>query len=229
MRAETQAKLWTKAYETGMTMWQPQESIVIFAARYLKRREDLKRWTVKRQAVRVLDLGCGNASNARFFAQLGYEAHGIDISPSAIELGRAWFAEDGLTGDLRVGNCLDLPYEDGFVGVVVSHGVLDHLSPADGLKAMSEVRRVLRPGGLCFLTLVAVNDCEYGKGEPAGRNTFVVTDGYERGLPQHYFDEKDIEQLHQGFSLLDLRRVETLFGADLSRRHSRWNVTAERR
>jgi len=46
MRAETQAKLWTKAYETGMTMWQPQESIVIFAARYLKRREDLKRWTV---------------------------------------------------------------------------------------------------------------------------------------------------------------------------------------
>lgn len=229
MRAETAANLWTKAYESGMTMWQPQESIVMFAARFLKRREDLKRWTVKRQASRVLDLGCGNGSNARFFAELGYEAHGIDISSSAIAMGRAWFAEDGLEGDLRVGSCLDLPYENGFLDVVVSHGVLDHLSPADGLKAMTEVRRVLRPGGLCFLTLVAVNDCEYGKGEPAGRNTFIVKDGYEKGLPQHYFDGQDIEQLLDGFTRLDIRRIETLFGPDLSQQHSRWNVTGERR
>jgi SAM-dependent methyltransferase len=229
MRLETDASRWTKAYESGMTMWQPQESIVMFAARFLKRREDLERWTVKRQAARVLDLGCGNGSNARFFAQQGYEAHGIDISASAIEMGRAWLAESGLKADLRVGSCLHLPYENGFLDVVVSHGVLDHLTPADGLQAISEVRRVLRPGGLCFVTLVAVNDCEYGKGELVGRNTFILTDGYEKGLPQHYFDEEDIEQLFQGFSLLDLRRIETLFGRGLSQRHSRWNVTAERR
>ncbi|MGH7579767.1 MAG: class I SAM-dependent methyltransferase [Gemmatimonadales bacterium] len=229
MPAETTARLWTQAYERGMTMWQPQESIVVFAARFLKRREDLRRWTVKRQATRVLDLGCGNGSNARFFAQQGYEAHGIDISSSAIELARTWFADEGLAGDLRVGSCLELPYDDGFFDVVVSHGVLDHLSPEDGLRTMGEVRRVLRPGGLCFLTLVAVNDCEYGKGDPAGRHTFVVTDGYEKGLPQHYFDEADIAELHQGFAVLDLRRIEILFGPELSQRHSRWNVTAERR
>ena len=223
------AGLWTRAYQSGMTMWQPQESIVMFSARFLKRREDLKRWTVRREVRRVLDLGCGNGSNARFFAQQGYEAHGIDISPSAIDMAREWFAEDGLQGDLRVGSCLDLPYDDGFMDVVVSHGVLDHLFPADGLKAMAEVHRVLRAGGLCFLTLVAVNDCEFGKGQPAERNTFVLPDGYERGLPQHYFDEQDIERLLQGFALLDLRRIETLFGPDLAQRHSRWHVTAERR
>jgi SAM-dependent methyltransferase len=228
MAAEITADLWTQAYRHGMTMWQPQESIVMFAARFLKRREDLTRWTVKRQVARVLDLGCGNGSNARFFAQQGYQALGIDISPSAIDIARAWFAEEGLTADLRVGSCLELPYEDGFVDVVVSHGVLDHLLPADALTAMAEVHRVLRPGGLCFLTLVAVNDCEYGKGEPAGRNTFILADGYEKGLAQHYFDRQDIEALVREFTLLDLRRVETLFGPDLSQRHSRWHVTAER-
>jgi SAM-dependent methyltransferase len=229
MRAETTADLWSKAYQSGMTMWQPQESIVMFSARFLKRREDVTRWTVKREVRRVLDLGCGNGSNARFFAQQGYEAHGIDISAAAVKLGRAWFAEEGLDGDLRVGSCLDLPYSDGFMDVVVSHGVLDHLMPSDGRRAMAEVHRVLRPGGLCFLTLVAVNDLEYGKGEPAGRNTFILADGYERGLPQRYFDREGIAELLQGFALLDLRRIETLFGQDLSQRHSRWNVTAERR
>jgi SAM-dependent methyltransferase len=229
MRAESTADLWTRAYQHGMTMWQPQESIVMFAARYLKRREDLTRWTVKRQVTRVLDLGCGNGSNARFFAQQGYRALGIDLSPSAIEIARAWFAEEGLEADLRVGSCLDLPYEDGFVDVVVSHGVLDHLSPAEGVTAMAEVHRVLRPGGLCFLTLVAVNDCEFGSGAAAGRNTFVLPGGYEKGLVQRYFDREDVETLLQAFTVLDLRRVEILFGPELSQRHSRWNVTAERR
>lgn len=229
MCADTSAELWSQAYQSGMTMWQPQESIVMFAARYLKRREDLTRWTVKREVRRVLDLGCGNGSNARFFAQQGYEAHGIDLSSAAIRMGRAWFAQEGLEGDLRVGSCLDLPYQDGFMDVVVSHGVLDHLMPADGSRAMAEVHRVLRPGGLCFLTLVAVNDLEYGKGEPAARNTFILAEGYERGLPQRYFDRGDIDELLEGFALLDLRRVETLFGPDLRQRHSRWHVTAERR
>jgi SAM-dependent methyltransferase len=228
MPAETEGKLWTKAYESGMTMWQPQESIVVFAARFLKRREDLKRWTVKREVRRVLDLGCGNGSNARFFAQQGYEAHGIDIASAAIELGRAWFASEGLPGDLRVGSCMELPYENAHFDAVVSHGVLDHLTPDDGLKTMAEVRRVLKPGGLCFLTLVAVNDCEYGRGKPAGRNTFVLEDGYEKGLPQHYFDQEEISRLHEGFAVLDLRRIETVFGPGLEKRHSRWNVTAER-
>lgn len=228
MRAETTAGLWSRAYQSGMTMWQPQESIVMFSARFLKRREDLTSWTVKREVRRVLDLGCGNGSNARFFAQQGYEAHGIDISAAAIEMGRAWFAQEGLVGDLRVGSCLDLPYGSGFMDVVVSHGVLDHLIPSDGRRAMAEVHRVLRPGGLCFLTLVAVNDLEYGKGEPVDRNTFILADGYEKGLPQRYFDREAIDELLQGFALLDCRRIETLFGPELSQRHSRWNVTAER-
>ena len=229
MRAETTADLWSKAYQSGMTMWQPQESIVMFSARFLKRREDLTRWTVRREVRRILDLGCGNGSNARFFAQQGYEAHGIDISAAAVEMGRAWFAQEGLQGDLRVGSCLELPYDDGFMDVVVSHGVLDHLMPADGRRAMAEVHRVLRPGGLCFLTLVAVNDLEYGKGEPADRHTFMLADGYEKGLPQRYFDREAIDELLQGFALLDLRRIETLFGPELSQRHSRWHVTGERR
>lgn len=225
---KNKSSIWSAAYKRGMTMWEPQESIVVFCARFLKRRETLRSWSVRRKARRILDLGCGNGSNARFFALMGYEAHGIDIASAAIKMGRAWFAREGIRGHLSVGSVLALPYKDGFFDAVVSHGVLDHMVMGEARKAASESRRVLKPKGLLFLTLISNGDSAYGQGHPAGRNTFILRDGPEKGLPQHYFDQGEIKDLLPGFTILDLRRSEMVFGPTLSSRHSRWQVTAEK-
>lgn len=224
---DKQGKLWHKAYQQGMTMWEPQESIVVFGSRYLKRREGVASWSVRRRARRILDLGCGNGSNAHFFARQGYQVAGVDIAPSAIALAKRWFEHDGLKGDFRVGVVNALPWKDRTFDAAVSHGVLDHMTMEVAQGAAAELRRVLKPRGLLFLTLVAANDDAYGRGERVGRNTFVLADGAERGLPQHYFERDEIVGLLKGFRLLDLRRAELAYGPRQRSRHARWQVTAE--
>ena len=46
--------------------------------------ETLPRLDVKAGA-RVLELGCGTGSGACFLAELGYQVHGIDVIPDAID------------------------------------------------------------------------------------------------------------------------------------------------
>lgn len=224
---EKQGKLWHKAYRQGMTMWEPQESIVVFTSRFLRRREGVRRWDVRRPAGRVLDLGCGNGSNAHFLARQGLRVAGLDIAPSAIALAQRWFKADGLKGDFRVGSVAALPWKDRSFDAAVSHGVLDHMTMDVAKGAAAELRRVLKPGGLVFLTLVAASDHAYGRGERVGRNTFVLVDGAERGLPQHYFERDEIVDLLAGFRILDLRKAELVHGPALRSRVSRWHVTAE--
>lgn len=69
---------------------------------------------------RILDLGCGTGDIAIWLATQGYEAHGIDIAPSAI----AWATEKAQAQATRVqfttGSVLDLtPYKDDFFRLVV--------------------------------------------------------------------------------------------------------------
>ena len=56
--------------------------------------------------------------------------------------------------DLRQGDLMDLPVEDGSVDVVISNGVLN-LSP-DKAVSFAEIARVLRPGGRLLLADIIV-------------------------------------------------------------------------
>ena len=60
---------------------------------------------------------------------------------------------ENLEVDFRVGNIAQLPYPDQHFDVVVSHGVLDHISMDDAKQAVAEVARVLTTGGLFYCDL----------------------------------------------------------------------------
>jgi SAM-dependent methyltransferase len=48
----------------------------------------------------------------------------------------------------------ELPFEDGSFDVVLSNHVIEHVGdPSDQLHHLREVRRVLRPGGVCYLAV----------------------------------------------------------------------------
>src|ERR1035437_8316877 len=61
---------------------------------------------------RVLDVGCCAGIDPARFARGGAVAAGVDLAPSAIELARANFAQQGLQADLRVANGEELPFPD---------------------------------------------------------------------------------------------------------------------
>src|SRR5918996_1597281 len=94
---------------------------------------------------RVLDVGCGAGTDLVRFAREGAIVTGVDIAPSAIDLARANFAQQGLPADLRAADGEHLPFADETFDVVFAHGVVQYTP--NGRALVDECRRVLRPGG----------------------------------------------------------------------------------
>ena len=96
----------------------------------------------------VLDLGCGVGGPARYLAAtFGCTVAGVDLSPSFIEAATYLTRRCGLDGQVafRVGDALDLPFDDGAFDVVFLQHVAMNIANRPALYA--EVRRVLKPGG----------------------------------------------------------------------------------
>ena len=94
----------------------------------------------------VLDLGCAGGFMAEAMAARGANVTGIDPAAQAIEAARAHARAGGLRIGYDVGVGEALPYGGAAFDAVVCVDVLEHV--ADLHKVLSEVARVLRPGGL---------------------------------------------------------------------------------
>ena len=92
---------------------------------------------------RILDVGCGTGANLLMLSKYG-DAEGVDLSEDAL----AFCRERGLE-NVKLGAAEKLPYEDGTFDLVTALDVVEHLD--DDLGGLSEMRRVLRPGGRVLL------------------------------------------------------------------------------
>jgi len=245
---------WDEVYLKKLrSTWYPIEGVVRFTARYIQKRVGVNTYDIRKVVRRVLDLGCGNGNHVVFFAEQGFDVYGIDISKKSIEIANAWLAEKGLKAFLKVGDIEKLPFEDEYFDLIISHGVLDHILFSKAKKAMQEIRRVLANCGYVYITLRSTEDSEYGRGEKVDRNTFVLQEGYEKGIIQHFFDLEEIQELLSKFKILDIEIYEQKFPdmftvdkaflqsskgirkyIDLSQptrfdlKYSRWHIVAEK-
>lgn len=95
----------------------------------------------------ALEIGVGMGTDHLELAKSGPRTlTGVDLTPRAIELTTERFAKKGIKSDLRVADAENLPFADNSFDFVYSWGVLHHTP--DTPKAIREVHRVLRPGGV---------------------------------------------------------------------------------
>jgi SAM-dependent methyltransferase len=97
----------------------------------------------------LLDVGCGSGETLDWFVRSHprWRGVGVDVAFEALHA-----VMPLPTLSVAGGSALDLPIRSASIDVVISQDVLQHL-PLDGgdLKALAEMRRVLKPGGLLIL------------------------------------------------------------------------------
>ena len=109
-----------------------------------------------RPGLDLLDVGCGPGTITVDLARLVAPGRviGIDRASEVLAQASAHASGQGVSIDLRVGDVYALQFPDASFDVVHAHQLLQHLS--DPVRAMAEMRRVLRRGGL-----LAARDGDY--------------------------------------------------------------------
>ena len=103
----------------------------------------------------VLDVGCGNGRNARWFAEHGFAAVGLDVSFSGIAVGQRFTA----LSSARFVNAsvFSAPIRASSIDVVYDDGLLHHVHRGDLSRYSLAVRRVLRSSGVWCVNLFHEN------------------------------------------------------------------------
>ena len=170
---------------------------------------------------RVLEVGCGWGELAEWIArETGAEVVAVDLSPRMVELA----SERGIAA--TVADVQALPFADASFDVVVAAWMLYHVPDLD--RALSEIARVLRPGG----TFVASTNSRFHLHElrdlvGSGPSTlkFAREDGEEH-LGPHFssIDRIDVDGV---LDLPDRASVEDYVTASISMSPFIANLPAE--
>ena len=108
----------------------------------------------------VVEIGVGTGGLLPAVAARSERVIGVDHSPAMLEEARRRLATAGIAGiDLRLGEMSHLPLPDNGVDSVVLNMVLHHA--ADPLAVLTEIRRILVPGGTLVLADLARHEREW--------------------------------------------------------------------
>lgn len=102
---------------------------------------------------RVLEVGCGPGTNASVLRSGGRRLTGLDLSPLALRLATQEAPEPAFHAAVR-GDITHLPFADHSFDLAVALDVIEHVD--DDAQAITELVRVLEPGGVAVLFVPAL-------------------------------------------------------------------------
>jgi len=109
-----------------------------------RRRMELIQRYVPLQGKKMLDCGCGTGQYVIGFLNAGVDAYGIDFFKEKIQEFHTRYPE--IADRVNVGNAEKINFPDDSFDVVLVNEVLEHIP--DQVKALLEIRRILKPDGV---------------------------------------------------------------------------------
>jgi SAM-dependent methyltransferase len=154
--------------------------------------------------LKILDCGAGGpVPPLILFSQHGLDAWGIDSSQEQLDKAERFCRELNESIHLQNADMRQIPFDDATFDYVYEHYAMCHLNKFDTAQVVREMRRVLKPGGLCFLGVISRATWPHSLfGEERLPGEFWgIEDGDELAL-HSMFTDAEAEELVSGWTIL---------------------------
>lgn len=182
---------WEEAYRGVEQLWglKPDPILMEYANLVLKGK--------------VLDLGIGEGRNALYFARMGYEVEGIDVSQTAVErcIRRAKDANLKIKAEVR--DLIELRIPERKYSLIIAAWVLNFFKKKEIEDMVSKIKHGIRKGGLVYIGVFSIDDPGYVKRK--GNLEMIEEDTFyskKRNSYIHYFTREEVLSLFADFKII---------------------------
>ena len=183
----------------------------------------------------IWDLCCGAGRHAVLISQMEHNAYGSDISVNGINYTKKWLESSGLMANLKVADMTVNPFTGLNFHGALSWDALHHNTISNINKAVDNVYESLCEGGMFMVSLRSTKSGKADlRGKEIEKNTFVMEDGSEAGVPHHYFNEQGIRELFKKWKIISLADIDVTYIEEnihyLSNpfSYTKWNVIVQK-
>jgi SAM-dependent methyltransferase len=136
----------------------------------------------------VLDIGAGDGRNTKVLLDAGHVVTALDISTTALATLQKRVREARYRQPILVhGKVESMPLGSDQFDAILAADVLPQT--VHTTMALQEMRRVLKPSGLCFVDVFTPRDCAFGEGEEISPKRFAY-----KGTVFCFFERGDLER-----------------------------------
>lgn len=173
--------------------------------------EFLRQCNTTRLKKTILDCGAGTHKGGSpplfLFYQYGYKTYGIELDKRALAYANGFCKRNDIPLNIIRGDMRYIPFNNKSFSFVYSYNAIDFMTKPDIAVAMSEIQRVLKPHGLCYVNFLSVDDPDRG---PFRRTEFTLLLRSKR-FSHHKDNEAD--KYFRNFVIVrkEKRRIEKLW------------------
>lgn len=148
-------------------------------------REEFEEYRKLLPSGKILDLGCGTGRDASLFLSESYDYIGVDLSDGMIDEAKKLFP----AGKFEAMDLCDLRFKDESFDGIWSFAAYLHIPKKDIDEAIKEANRVLKPGGIGYVTIKKGNFESYlGDGEAKRYWSFYGKNQFAKILENNGFE-----------------------------------------
>jgi len=153
-------EFWEEAFKDKQEMWglNPAKSTVI-----------TKDLFVEQKVKSVLIPGIGYGRNAQIFRDNGMTVTGIEISETAIELGKKHFGNEM---KIYHGSVTEMPFDNNLYDGIFCYGLIYLLDKSERTKLIQDCYNQLTEKGFMVFTAITKQAVTYGQGTNIGKDRF---------------------------------------------------------
>ena len=184
-------EFWEEAFKDKQEMWgvNPAKSAVI-----------TKDFFVEQKVKSVLIPGIGYGRNAKIFSDNGITVTGIEISETAIELGKKHFGNE-----LRIyhGSITEMPFDNLLYDGIFCYGLIYLLDKSERRKLIQDCYNQLAENGFMVFTAITKQAVTYGEGTKISKDRFEMFGG----VKIFFYDHETITEEFKNAGLFENREV----------------------